>query len=205
MLGLGYNDLVVDIRSNDATLLPNFHNVGHRLLGIEPTDVRDIANGKAFRRLSAISASGGAGQARAWAGERGHGGELFRAYRGRACHRRRHRRMLAPNGVFISDRITIGLLDTLQYDTVYHEHLRYYSVASLKHLWRCTISRCSTRGRFEPRRLDPRLCRAPWPHRAGQRAAHAGGEPRGKAMTAAWPLQARRCCRNCGCCRCCAT
>ncbi|MGH6682888.1 MAG: methyltransferase C-terminal domain-containing protein, partial [Pseudolabrys sp.] len=26
------------------------------------------------------------------------------------------------------------LLDTLQYDTVYHEHLRYYSLASLKYL-----------------------------------------------------------------------
>ena len=28
----------------------------------------------------------------------------------------------------------IGLLDRLQYDTVYHEHLRYYSVASIKYL-----------------------------------------------------------------------
>ena len=43
--------------------------------------------------------------------------------------------MLAPDGVFISEsHYLIGLLDTLQYDTVYHEHLRYYSVASLKHL-----------------------------------------------------------------------
>jgi hypothetical protein len=28
----------------------------------------------------------------------------------------------------------IGLLDTLQYDAVYHEHLRYCSVTNLKHL-----------------------------------------------------------------------
>jgi hypothetical protein len=28
----------------------------------------------------------------------------------------------------------VPLLDTLQYDTIYHEHLRYYSLASLKHL-----------------------------------------------------------------------
>ena len=43
--------------------------------------------------------------------------------------------MLAPNGVFISEsHYLIGLLDTLQYDTIYHEHLRYYSVASLQHL-----------------------------------------------------------------------
>ena len=43
--------------------------------------------------------------------------------------------MLAPDGVFISEsHYLIGLLDTLQYDTIYHEHLRYYSVGSLKHL-----------------------------------------------------------------------
>jgi hypothetical protein len=43
--------------------------------------------------------------------------------------------MLGPSGVFISEsHYLIGLLDTLQYDTVYHEHLRYYSVTSLKHL-----------------------------------------------------------------------
>jgi hypothetical protein len=43
--------------------------------------------------------------------------------------------MLAPDGVFISEsHYLIGLLDSLQYDTVYHEHLRYYSVGSLAHL-----------------------------------------------------------------------
>ncbi len=35
---------------------------------------------------------------------------------------------------FPSRTISFGLLDTLQYDTVYHEHLRYYSLASLKYL-----------------------------------------------------------------------
>ena len=43
--------------------------------------------------------------------------------------------MLKDDGVFISEsHYLIGLIDTLQYDTVYHEHLRYYSVSSLKHL-----------------------------------------------------------------------
>jgi C-methyltransferase C-terminal domain len=43
--------------------------------------------------------------------------------------------MLKPDGVFIAEsHYLIGLLDTLQYDTIYHEHLRYYSVVSLKHL-----------------------------------------------------------------------
>jgi hypothetical protein len=43
--------------------------------------------------------------------------------------------MLKPDGVFISEtHYLVSLLDTLQYDTIYHEHLRYYSLASLKHL-----------------------------------------------------------------------
>ena len=43
--------------------------------------------------------------------------------------------MLAPDGVFISEsHYLIGLLDDLQYDTVYHEHLRHYTVGSLGHL-----------------------------------------------------------------------
>ena len=45
--------------------------------------------------------------------------------------------LLGPDGVFISEsHYLIGLLDTLQYDTVYHEHLRYYSVSSLANLLR---------------------------------------------------------------------
>ena len=43
--------------------------------------------------------------------------------------------LLKPDGVFISEsHYLIPLLDTLQYDTIYHEHLRYYSLASLKYL-----------------------------------------------------------------------
>src|SRR5262249_4799189 len=43
--------------------------------------------------------------------------------------------LLADDGVFISEsHYLIGLLERLQYDTVYHEHLRYYSLHSLAHL-----------------------------------------------------------------------
>ena len=43
--------------------------------------------------------------------------------------------MLKDGGAFISEsHYLVPLLDTLQYDTIYHEHLRYYSLASLKHL-----------------------------------------------------------------------
>jgi hypothetical protein len=58
--------------------------------------------------------------------------------------------MLAPDGVFVSEsHHLIGPLDDLQYDTVYHEHLRYYSVGSLAHLAEMRGLEVSTRERFQ--------------------------------------------------------
>jgi hypothetical protein len=43
--------------------------------------------------------------------------------------------LLDENGVFISEsHYLLPLEQTLQYDTIYHEHLRYYSLHSLKYL-----------------------------------------------------------------------
>ena len=43
--------------------------------------------------------------------------------------------LLGPDGVFISEsHYLVGLIDKLQYDTIYHEHLRYYSLNSLANL-----------------------------------------------------------------------
>ena len=42
---------------------------------------------------------------------------------------------LDEDGVFISEsHYLMSLLETCQYDTIYHEHLRYYSVHSLQYL-----------------------------------------------------------------------
>jgi hypothetical protein len=137
MLGLTDKDLVVDIGSNDGTLLSNFQNGGHRVLGIEPTDVGDIANARGIPTLKRYF-----GVAVAREVKREHGpARVVTAANCFAHIEDVHAivdgivEMLAPDGVFISEsHYLIGLLDTLQYDTIYHEHLRYYSVASLKHL-----------------------------------------------------------------------
>jgi SAM-dependent methyltransferase len=137
MLGLGKDDLVVDIGSNDGTLLSNFKDAGHRVLGIEPTDVGAIADKRGIPTLKRYFGPEAAREV-----QREHGpAALVTAANCFAHIEDVHAivdaivAMLRPDGVFISEsHYLIGLLDTLQYDTIYHEHLRYYSLASLKHL-----------------------------------------------------------------------
>ena len=137
MLGLDKDDLVVDIGSNDGTLLSNFKTAGSRVLGIEPTDVGDIAN---KHGIATIKRYFGPEVAREVTREHGlasvvtaancfaHIEDVHSIVDGIVA-------MLKDDGAFISEsHYLISLLDTLQYDTMYHEHLRYYSLASLKHL-----------------------------------------------------------------------
>ncbi|MFB6453332.1 class I SAM-dependent methyltransferase [Bradyrhizobium tunisiense] len=137
MLGLGKDDLVVDIGSNDGTLISNFQKGGHRILGIEPTDVAKIANQRGIETIQRYFSTAvvheivekhGLAKVVTAANCFAHIEDVHAITEGILA-------MLAPSGVFISEsHYLIGLLDTLQYDTVYHEHLRYYSVSSLTHL-----------------------------------------------------------------------
>jgi hypothetical protein len=137
MLGLTSDDLCIDIGSNDGTLISNFQKGGHRTLGIEPTDVSKIAN---ERGIPTIQRYFGKEVAREVKGQHG-AAKVVTAANCFAHIEDVHAivegiiELLAPDGVFISEsHYLIGLLDRLQYDTIYHEHLRYYSVGSLKHL-----------------------------------------------------------------------
>src|SRR5213078_857904 len=51
LLQLGPQDLVIDLGSNDGTLISNFQAGGHRVLGIEPTDVGKIAASRSIPTL----------------------------------------------------------------------------------------------------------------------------------------------------------
>ena len=137
MLGLKADDLVVDIGSNDGTLISNFQKGRHRIVGIEPTDVSKIANERGIPTIQRyfgldtakeVTAKHGAATIVTAANCFAHIEDVHAIVEGIVA-------MLGDKGVFISEsHYLIPLLDTLQYDTVYHEHLRYYSLASLKHL-----------------------------------------------------------------------
>jgi SAM-dependent methyltransferase len=137
LLKLTPQDLVVDIGSNDGTLLSNFQKAGYRVLGIEPTEVGKIAASRGIPTLTRYFTPAVAAEVKREYGPArvvtaancfAHIEDVHAIVEGIID-------LLAPNGVFISEsHYLIGLLDTFQYDTVYHEHLRYYSLASLSHL-----------------------------------------------------------------------
>ena len=46
-------------------------------------------------------------------------------------------KILDKNGIFIIEvQYFVSLIKTLQYDTIYHEHMRYYSLTSLNYLFK---------------------------------------------------------------------
>ena len=137
MLGLARTDLVVDIGSNDGTLLSKFRERGYRVYGIEPTDAARLAVAAGIDTRSDFFTLDVAKSVRAQKGP----ARLVTAANCFAHIENVHAivdgilAMLDDDGVFISENhYLIPLIDTLQYDTIYHEHLRYYSLTSLSNL-----------------------------------------------------------------------
>ncbi|MBU1084267.1 MAG: class I SAM-dependent methyltransferase [Candidatus Omnitrophota bacterium] len=136
LLKLSENDLIVDIGSNDGNLLSNFKD-HHRVLGITPEEIGKIAIERGiptvidyFNRETVERVLGEHGQAKVVTATNvfAHIENVHDIVDGIT-------KLLPSDGVFISEsHYLLALDDTLQYDTVYHEHLRYYSLHSLKYL-----------------------------------------------------------------------
>jgi len=136
LLRVGPDTLVVDIGSNDGTLLSNFTS-RHRVVGVEPTDVGQQANARGIPTLQAFFTREVAETIRLEHG----GASLITATNVFAHIEQIHDiveailALLDEDGVFVSEsHYLLSLVETLQYDTIYHEHLRYYSLASLSYL-----------------------------------------------------------------------
>jgi hypothetical protein len=134
---LNRQDLVVDIGSNDGTLLSNFASAGHRVQGIEPSEVGNLANTRKIPTLITFFSMEVAKAVRQQQGP----AKIVTATNVFAHMENIHAvldgiiAMLDEKGIFISEsHYLMSLIEMLQYDTIYHEHLRYYSLQSLKYL-----------------------------------------------------------------------
>ncbi len=136
LLSLSAEDLAIDIGSNDGNLLSNFKD-HTRVLGITPEDIGKIAVERGIPTLFAyfdrdvipkvLSAHGKAKIITA-TNVFAHIDDVHQVVEGITA-------LLGDDGVFISEsHYLYDLVETLQYDTVYHEHLRYYSLRSLQYL-----------------------------------------------------------------------
>jgi hypothetical protein len=131
---LNSSDLVADIGSNDGTLLSNFSSRGP-VFGIEPTQAGELANQRGIPTLISFMNR----QAVRTAISRKGKAKLVTATNVFAHIEDIHEivdcilELLTDNGIFVSEsHYLVSLVDTLQYDTIYHEHLRHYSLTSLK-------------------------------------------------------------------------
>jgi len=136
LIDLQPDDLVVDIGSNDGTLLSNF-SAGHRVHGVEPTEQGRLAASRGIpttiaffnpETAAAVRAEHGPATLVTAANVFAHIEDVHSVLDGIQS-------LLGEDGVFISESHYLhSVIEGLQYDTIYHEHLRYYSLHSLAYL-----------------------------------------------------------------------
>jgi len=134
-LDLGAGDLVVEVASNDGSLLKWFQEEGTRVLGVEPA--RNIAEMANEAGIPTESVFFGAEVAEELVGRHGLakavvGNNVLAHVEGTIDFLSGMARMLAPGGLAVVEVPYLGeFVDRLEYDTVYHEHHCYFSVGAL--------------------------------------------------------------------------
>lgn len=134
-IGLEEGALCVDIGSNDGTLLTGFKKQNMRALGVEPTNIAQIArdeNGietiqSFFTEALAEDIVRDYGKAKVITTTNvfAHMATLGEVMRGICA-------LMDDKGVFITEsHYLLDVLQGAQYDTIYHEHIRTYSLKSL--------------------------------------------------------------------------
>jgi len=128
------NDLVIDIASNDGTLLDGFKKFGIKVLGVEPSNTADIAIknniptiNDFFNEEVANRIEQDFGKAKIITATNvfAHVDKLDSFMKG-------IKKILHENGSFVSEsQYLYDIVTKLEYDTIYHEHLRYYGLKQL--------------------------------------------------------------------------
>jgi len=132
------NDLIIDIGANDGTLLLPFQKAGYKVLGIEPSKTVEVAREQGIAMINDYFCLDVAKDVKNKYGV----AKVITAANVFAHIKNVHEvvesilHLLAPEGIFISEsHYLLDLVEKLQYDTIYHEHLRYYSLESLIYLF----------------------------------------------------------------------
>ena len=131
------NDLIIDIGSNDGNLLSNFKS-HHRVLGITPEKIGRIAIRKGiptllryFDKSTSNLVLKKYGKAKIITAT-----NVFAHIENVGELMKNILNILDKDGVFVTEsHYLVSLIKTNQFDTIYHEHLRYYSLSSLKYLF----------------------------------------------------------------------
>ncbi|QQG46213.1 MAG: class I SAM-dependent methyltransferase [Candidatus Niyogibacteria bacterium] len=132
--GLKEGDFALDIGSNDGTLLSYYLPYGIKILGVDPSSATDLA---LAQNIPTIVDFFSHDLSKKIAVERGHA-KIITATNVFAHVADIHdfmsgtKELMAPAGVFVSENgYLLDLIEKLQYDSIYHEHLRYYSIKPL--------------------------------------------------------------------------
>lgn len=138
MLWLTKNDLVIEVASNDGSLLRCFQDLGVRTLGVDPaTNVAAMARANGVETINEFFNHETAKHIRA---ERGPakaviGNNVLAHVDDTQGFLRGCKEVIGEDGLVIIEMPYLGdLLNRTEYDTIYHEHLCYFSVNSLMRL-----------------------------------------------------------------------
>jgi len=138
-LKLGRDDLVVEVASNDGSLLRCFQTHGVRVTGVEPAT--NIAERAVAAGVPTLNHFFGHEEGRKLRSEIGAakaviGNNVLAHVDDTLGFLRGARELLAEDGRAIFEVPYLGeFVERLEYDTVYHEHLCYFSVTALMRLF----------------------------------------------------------------------
>ncbi len=131
-------DLAIDIGSNDGNLLSNFKN-SCRVLGITPETIGRIAKKKGVETyidyfdskiVNKILKKKGKARFVFATNVFAHIDDVKKVIKN-------IKKILKKDGIFVSEsHYFVELVKTCQFDTIYHEHLRYYTLAALDKLFK---------------------------------------------------------------------
>ena len=138
LLKLQPGNLVVEVASNDGSLLKCFEPYGMRTLGVEPAEnISELARSQGVETLTRFfnSATGREVQETYGAAHVVIANNVLAHVDDTPDFLEGCKHVLKPDGLIVIEVPYLrDLLDRLEYDTIYHEHLCYFSVTTLMRL-----------------------------------------------------------------------